>query len=68
MIIHLKNITADHYVISQFLLGIGLKDYAINKDTYTIENGTDELYQEIVNFANELKANNKIIFIKKNGL
>jgi hypothetical protein len=49
-------------------LGIGLDQYAINKDTFTIENVTEQQYQEIVNFANELKANHKIIFVKKNGL
>ena len=68
MTIHIKNITAQHSIISQFLLGIGLDQYAINKDTFTIENVTEQQYQEIVNFANELKANHKIIFVKKNGL
>jgi hypothetical protein len=68
MIIHIKNITAEHLVIKHFLLGIGLQHYVVNKDTYTIENATDNQYDEIVEFGKELSATDKIIFVKKNGL
>jgi hypothetical protein len=68
MIIHIKNITAEHLVIKHFLLGIGLKNYIVNKDTYTISDATEQQYQEIVDLAKELGAVNKVIIIKKNGL
>jgi hypothetical protein len=68
MIIHIKNITAEHLVIKHFLLGMGLKEYLLNKDTYTIENATEQQYEEIVGLAKELGAVNKVIFVKKNGL
>lgn len=68
MIIHIKNITADHSFIKEFLLNIDLQHYLCNKDTYTINDATEKQYQQIVEFSNKLFAVNKIIFVKKNGL
>jgi hypothetical protein len=70
MTIHIKNISSSHERIENFLNQlVRVQGWTLIKDTYTIKDATEQQYEQMVEFENELKEEEgSIIFVKKNGL
>jgi len=70
MRVHIKNINASHERVENFLNQLIRRNgWVLTKDTYTIEDVTEQQYEQMLEFEIELKEEEgSVIFIKKNGL
>lgn len=69
MVVHIKNVSASAERIETFLKQLVKESgWTLTNDTYTLENLTEEDYEQIIEFGIELEADGAQIIVKKNGL